>query len=210
LGFFRRLFSNSTDAGPLALIDLEDERLRYKGIINDTRVWYTEDGDGIGLYYFSVPPDLPKGQPSVARFCESYTESAEGNLVQVGVETHDDLAMVKVIGKAPQIPSGNTYVGSFILPFDKCSYVVKIQCEERGITGVRESMLLVKEMTVGERGQDEDGNSVIDLSTDDEIYDTDFPGHPLSRCRRGLSRIAASLRISEEVRALPKFDLPNE
>ena len=36
------------------------------------------------------------------------------------------------------------------MPFRDCSFVLKIQCEERGVTGVREAVLLDEKLGSGE------------------------------------------------------------
>ena len=123
-----------------------------------------------------------------------------------------DLLVVRTIAKVPQTPHGTTYVGIYTIPFRDIYYVVKILCEERGTTGIREALILQMELTSGENNADdveELEELVGNLASDDEIYDKDFPDHPLSRCRKGLSMVASSLTISEEIKRLPKFDLPN-
>lgn len=198
-------------------INLQEKSLKYDGIKDGIRVWYTPDGDGIGLFYFNIPPDLPKGESTIEAFCIKYrvslkAKALEVKVVEVGIHKVVDLLVVRTIVKVPQTTHGMTYTGSYIIPFRDFSYVIKIQCEEGAMTGIREAIILQKKLTSGENnidGPEELDKLVGNLASDDEIYDKDFPDHPLSRCRRGLSMIASSLSISEEIKRLPGFDLPN-
>ena len=210
MGIFRNLFSGSRSRDPLNQLDLKDDNLEHQGIANGVRVWYTPDGDGIGLYYFGLPPDLPNEPSTIEAFCAEYKTLTQGEVVETGIEKVADLPVVRVIGKAPQTPSGMTYVGSYTIPFRDFSYVVKIQCEERGMTGVRESILFDKGRASGDIKLDESGAIIGNFATDDAIYDDEFPDHPLSRCRRGLRTIASSLHLPDEIRSLPKFGLPDQ
>ncbi len=208
MGVFKKFFGGRNDQDPLDQLNLNDESLEYEGIANGVRVWYTPDGDGIGLYYFGLPPDLPKEQPTIEAFCAEYKTLMQGEVVETGIEKVADLFVVRVIGKAPQTPSGMTYVGSYTVPFRDFSYVVKIQCEERGMTGVREAVLFDWGHESDELKLDESGAIIGDFAPDDAMHDDKFPDHPLSRCRRGLRTIASSLHLPDEVRSLPKFRLP--
>ncbi len=120
-----------------------------------------------------------------------------------------DLSVVRTIGKILQTPTGMTYVGSYTIPFRDSSYVIKIQCEERGTTGIREAILVDRGLKSGDITIGDSGNIVGDFAPDDEVYDKDFPDHPLSRCRRGLCMISSSLSVAEDVKRLPRFDLPS-
>ena len=203
-----RLFGRSIDHDPLGKLNLEDESLKYQGIKDGIRLWYTPDGDGVGLYYHGIPPDLPREQPTIAAFCAQYRVLMQGDVVETGIEDVADLSVVRIIRKAPQTPTGITYVGSYTVPFRDFSYVIKIQCEERGMTGIRESVLIDKGLARGEIELDDTGNIIGELSTDDAIYDHEFPDHPLSRCRRSMRMIALTMNLDEEIRRLPKFELP--
>ena len=209
MGIFQKFFGGGNNQDPLDQLNLEDEGLEHQGITNGVRVWYTPDGDSIGLYYIGIPPDLPREQPTVEAFCEQYKILVQGNVVETGIEKVADLSVIRIIGKAPQTPTGMTYVGSYTVPFRDFSYVVKIQCEERGVTGIREAVLFDKGLASGELKLDESGAVSGNFAPEDAIHDEAFPGHPLSRCRKGLRTIASSLHLPEKVRSLPKFGLPN-
>ena len=185
MGFFDSFFGRRKAQDPLGQLNLENETLEHQGIANGVRVWYTPDGDGIGLYYFALPPDLPKDQPTIEAFCAEYRELMQGEVVEAGIDTIAGLSVFRIIGKVPQDPTGISYVGSYTVPFRDFSYVVKIQCEERGMTGTREAVLIDKGLASGALELDDSGALSGDWNPDDAIYDVDFPDHPLSRCRRG-------------------------
>ena len=44
---------------------------------------------------------------------------------------------------------------------------------------------------------------------DDAQYDSHFPDHPLSRLRRLMPQIKASLRIHDDIKSAPPFPLPS-
>src|SRR3954465_6501604 len=51
------------------------------------RVWFTPDGDGVGLYYFAVPPDLPVASSvdELRAFYASGLEKGGGRMVETSV-----------------------------------------------------------------------------------------------------------------------------
>jgi hypothetical protein len=115
----------------------------------------------------------------------------------------------------------DTYVGSFIFPFRDFSFVLKVQCEERGITGVREAVIVDEKLASGELQIDPDGkfmtgwmkdpNDATRASglarslADDEEYDQRFADHPLSRARRFLRTAEANILVSDAVRTASPF-----
>ncbi len=210
MGILSKLFGRRSDHDWLGKLDLEEKSLEYHGIKNGIRLWYTPDGDSVGLYYFGIPPDLPREQPTIEAFCAQYRALIQGDVVETGIENVADLPVIRTIGKEAQTPTGMTYVGSYTVPFRDFSYVVKIQCEERGLTGIREAVLIDKGLASGEIELDDAGSIVGELSTDDVIYDDEFFDHPLSRCRRGLRMIASTLALAEDIRQFPKFELPSQ
>lgn len=197
----------------LTKLTLEHESFEHEGVTDGIRLWRTQDGDAVGLFYFDLPPDLPSRQPTMEAFCVEYRALTEGEgvmVVETGVEEVARLPAVRTIAKIPQTPTGITYVGSYTFPFRDFSYVVKIQCEEHGTTGIREAVLFEKGRSSGQLELDETGNLVGEFMPDDAIHDDDFPTHPLSRCRRSLEVIASSLSLADEVMGLPKFELPSQ
>ena len=174
------------------------------------RVWFTPDDDSVSLHLFPIPPDLPAsarteaeiGAVHAARLKESGGRVVETSVLRVG-----GVPAVRFLFKIPKQPTGMVYVGSFTLPFRDFSFVVKVQAEERGITGVRETVLVEQALASGAATP----SSIFDLpgwNPDAEAFDAEFPNHPVSRARRVLDRVARSLTIEPAIAGLPGFPLP--
>ena len=198
-----------------------------QGDLNGTRVWHTQAGDGIGLYYFSKPPDISADLNSVdevRRFYRSEATSAGLGIIEVETLTLDGCPAIRTIFKVPQQPSGMTYLGSITLPFRDFSYVVKVQCMEYGTTGIREAVVADTLLAAGQIHIPVDGEGpgkVLGWSQDPydrsvnaplmrnraeaEEYDWQFPDHPLSRLRAILGQVQSSLQIAPEIKSEPAF-----
>jgi hypothetical protein len=79
------------------------------------------------------------------------------------------------------------------LPFRDFSFVPRVECEERGRTGVREAVVLAEFLKVGSDDMDGWAADLYDPSlrteplrniSEDEKYDAKFPDHSLSRVAR--------------------------
>ena len=190
------------------------------------RVWHAPTGDGVGLYYFPIPPDIEADLQSVTAvraFYRTLVMRSGAAIIEVDTPEVDGFLAVRQIIKVPQQPHGMTYLGSITLPFRDFSYVIKIQCEEHGMTGVRDTVILDKKMATGEvtldfekdavRGwmRDPYDPSIVDVFarnlSEAEEYDELFPDHPLSRLRPVLKHVQTTLRIEDEVKREPRFEL---
>ena len=187
------------------------------------RLWHNNVGDGMGLYHFAIPPDIPVPLQALDQLRRSYGRSigeAGGGLVALTVVQLDGLPAIQMIVKTPQAPSGMTYLGSFTIPRRSFSYVLKIQCPEHGITGVRDADVLARALAGGQvQIADSDEligwwadpydpgfrGPVLRNLSDDERYDGDFPDHPLSRLRRYLNDIRRSITIADSVKASAEY-----
>ena len=94
------------------------------------------------------------------------------------------------------------YIGSYTIPFEKYSYVLKIQAMEAGPTGMREAMM-IPELKKRFKGSIDDFMSqewnfdpynehasaavMMNLS-EKQIYDIKFPDHPLTITRNTLQQ----------------------
>ena len=208
MGIWNRLFSgvSSPEAGWLTLAGDEPH---FEGDVNGVRVWRFADGDAVGIYFFAVVPDLPQVE-SATEFTTRYAEkiSAAGvKLVESALVDLTGLRAVMAIVKIPQAPSGMTYVGSLTIPFATCSYVVKVQCKERGVTGLREAFLLDKRLRDGVAP--EAALQDIAVSGDAPEHDSQFPAHPLARARKHLASLATAVRVGERLRSIKAFGLPS-
>ena len=174
------------------------------------------------LQHFNLPPDIggPLSRPAELKaMLVARRQAAGGGLIDCQVQTYDGVQCLQRIEKNQQrvgpesnAVQGMTYSGSLIVPRRDFSYVVMIHCREDGTTGVRESTLLVtcgheERMRHVRRMITKTGPGPMDegFEWDKEQYDAQFPGHPLSRVRRQLRALNASLRVSAAVRAAPPF-----
>lgn len=199
-------------------VALDSENWREEATDHPVRIWRNEAGDRLGLFYFDLPPDIPVDLAAIdelRRFFRRLVTQAGGGLVALDVVTLDGLPCIRQIVKQPQAGRGMSYVGTYTIPRRSFSYVVKLQCEERGATGLREAAVLEQALAEGRVTPGEDGEvtgwvadpydpdfeaEVLRNQAEDERYDADFPHHPLSRLRRGLKDVEASLSFAESIK----------
>jgi hypothetical protein len=194
------------------------------------RIWHNDIGDGLGLYYFGIAPDIPAPLESIDQLRQSYRLGlAEDNagLVELTAIQLDTIPALKLIAKVAQGPHGMTYLGSFTIPRRDFSYVLKVQCREYGITGLREAVVFAQELERGhvhisKIGQDSRlinwdadpyeptfAGPVLRNVADDERYDSQFPNHPLSRVRRYLNELESTVTIADAVKHSAAFLSPS-
>lgn len=184
--------------------------------------WHHPFGDVASFHYFDKPPDLaavPDLQGmDVLRQMYRDALSDHGGIVSVEPLTFHSVRSVETIFKVPQNPAGMTYVASVTIPFRDFSFVVKFQCPEIGITGLRDATLFAKlstELAFNDDGvprgwmkdpylASSDGAAKYNLS-DQAEYDADFPDHPLSRARRYLALLSACVRAEKNLAIVPQF-----
>jgi hypothetical protein len=121
----------------------------------------------------------------------------------------DGVDSVRLAAKGLDEQTGSAvYLGSLTIPFRDFSFVIKIQCHEQGVTGIRETLLIDEALKNG-TGRLEGNRFVHDgWSFDDEQFDERFPQHPLSRLRRELRHISSSVHIDSRAKNEPRFRLP--
>jgi hypothetical protein len=176
------------------------------------RVWHTPEGDGLGVYFLPVPPDLPANGGSVEELAAFYRQllgDSGGKLVEARVVDAGGCRAVRTVLSVPQESSGRTYVGSLTVPFRDFSFVLKCQCPEHGHTGLKAALLFDRSRAANEPMTIEDGRFHIPgFDVDDPKHDAEFPHDPVARARRVLDHVAASLVVAAEVRQLTGFALP--
>jgi hypothetical protein len=128
---------------------------------------------------------------------------------------------VRTLFKAAQQPTGRTYLGALTFPFRDFSYVLKAQCEELGMTGVRDTVVSMTLMASGDTGIDTESGRMTGWLDDPydpsetgpmtrnkserPEYDAQFPDHPLSRARRVLDHLERTVAINETIKSQPAF-----
>jgi hypothetical protein len=209
-------------ADPLDQVSFDVTGHTYKGDHGHARVWWTRDGDAIGLYHYAKAPDIeaaPSDRAALRRFYARIAEASEIGLLEVEPVALDGLVAVRMLVKAPQEPSGRTYIASLTLPFRDFSYVLKTQCAEQGMIGMRDSIVLDELLRSGAVRLDGEPRQAVGWSMDPQVpvgplvynrseseeYDARFPEHPLSRARAILRHLEATTRVSAAVRRAAPF-----
>lgn len=190
---------------------------------NDSRiVWVNpEESALISLNFFDIQPDLPtiKNLDFLKDFYRNSISEANGGVVEVSLLTVNNVPSVKTIFKIPQPERGMTYIASVTIPFENCSFVIKIQAAEVGTTGIRDAvvlneMLMSGEVTLGEDRLEnwfEDPynpnfkNGTLINKSEQEKYDTEFPEHPLSVARKAIIDAVRQTVFKPEINELAGF-----
>ena len=189
----------------------------------DTAVLREWRGDSsvMSVNFFARAPDLarPVGD-DVALHAQFRSSEIEGGfaVVESGWVEVAGAAAARVIVKFPMNPHGMAYAGSLVIPFAVCSWVVKFQAAEVGVTGIREAVVLDRHLAGGgsldDWGIDRDapplgpGERVAPQvgPADAPEWDATFPDHPLSQVRRALVDLRTSIAIADEARRLDPFE----
>jgi hypothetical protein len=120
----------------LDAVTFDASRYRAAGELEGRRVWFTPDGDALALYLFRKKPDLPARIGSAQELRELYARRlpAGARVVEAELVTVDGVPSVWTLLELPQAPQGVTWLASLTVPFADFSFVLKLQCEERGGT----------------------------------------------------------------------------
>jgi hypothetical protein len=97
------------------------------------------------------------------------------------------------------------YLASLTVPFADHSCVIKFQCNERGVTGMRETVVMERLLAQGEVDFNNLGN--VATIADREEYDSLFPDHPLAKARRIIREIIPTVKVSDELRKAEPFKI---
>jgi hypothetical protein len=209
MGFLSTIFGQRPP-GSLDSVTFDACRYEFRGDRDGARVWFLPEGGGVGLYFFPRRPDLPTVE-STEQLREFYAAQMGGRLpvVECRVLPLDGVPSIWLIAKSlDEHTRGAVYFGSLTIPFQDFSFVIKIQCREQGVTGMREALLVDEALRKGTGRVEGDRFVPVGWSSDDEQFDDILPQHPLSRVRRELRRIASSVQIVPTVRNAARFGLP--
>ncbi|MFG2951446.1 hypothetical protein [Streptomyces adustus] len=195
---------------PITRLDLTGFSEREPG------VWTDEQGLVLSLHHFDLVPDLPAPLDQPERLRRGLTEltaEAGAGLIEVAVGEIDSVPAVQQFAKVrlPNRP-GQVFLGSWTVPRDRCSAVLKIQAVESGMTGLREAVVLDR---IGPADYFKPHPYAPDLEVpmpyhvaDHEEWDEQFPTHPLSMVRAALRRIAPTVVLDDGFKTLPPFGTP--
>jgi hypothetical protein len=188
----------------------------------DRRCAWRYEADVLSLDYFPAEPAIfrPVGDDArLLEYFEHYAGEAGAAVVEARwIAAPDGTPITWSITKAFQSETrhGVVYVGSAIVPFSACSWVAKVQSFEVGTTGVREAVWFSQQMAAGgmteelisdmkTRSPEDPPPPIRRLPSDDEAWDEMWPGHPLSRVRRLLPQVVASIELSPAAKRLSAF-----
>lgn len=203
------------------LLDLEGE-WELRGNTESEKTWFNKFGDKLSLNFFLKKPDLPEEITDIHALRRMYREmitQANGGIVEVEKDYINSLLNIKTIFKFPQDPTGFAFLASYTIPRKNFSFVLKVQCHEHGVTGMRESIVL--DQAIGEGLVDAESKKgwffdpydpdnkapILSNLADREEYDERFPRHPLSRARNIMKVIKDKVKFSDEILNAPKFFL---
>ena len=208
---------------PLDEVTFEGVTFAVRHEDHDVRIWTGPSGDGFGLYHDRLPPDIGASLtvlPELRSFYRAQMEAAGMGLL-VATSSVDRCVGLRTLCKPAQQPSGRTYVGAITLPFRDFSYVLKIQAEERGMTGQRDAVILDQLFGSGavtvdpatdelQGWADDPYNPTIRMPmvrncSERPEYDAMFPDYPPSRARARLAMFERSVRDSPRVRGAAPF-----
>jgi len=190
---------------------------------DDSVIQYNhENGDVFSINFFDEQPDIGASLDDVAGIRNFYRDMLVSNdmgLLECDIQTIDGLPSVYLLAKLMMKPRGFVFLASHTIARRDCSFVLKYQAVESGMTGVREatvmSMSPIPEI-------DENTNKIIGWCADpyDESleyavmcnkadarnYDIKFPDHPLSRARRFMDKLPNVVAVSDRLRRTPVLD----
>lgn len=192
-------------------VRFQDAQATLFGDQNGVRVWRTPDRDGIGLLIVPSTPDLPRDAESDESFFASYRAlfvNPKAPLIEVGFDRIGSMRVVRSIIAIPQPSGGAMFIGTLTIPFADCGYVLKVQCEEQGLKGVREKAILDRQIAAGLAQQDENGITG-EFEPYLEHYDVEFPIHPLTRARHWLGRLRKHTLLDKSLKRVDAFGLPD-
>ena len=192
-------------------VSFDASKYHFQGDADGKRTWFTPAGDAISVLYFPTRPGLPAPAHTIFELERFYRErvcSEQVRMTEFSLLTAADMPAIWMILKVSLKPSGLVYLGSLTLPFADFSFVVKMQCIERGIAGMRETALLLEAQQDGRVTIGEDGKISGDWNPDAAMHDEKFPDHPVSRLRFEFARIISSLQLTEATKSEARFELP--
>jgi hypothetical protein len=189
-------------------IRFDTSRYHTRSCYPNRHDWRTEDDLAVSLHLFTKRPDLPRPPwtpESLRDFFSSHLTMTGASLVDCDLATAANCPAIRLLIKAPRNPIGNSFLGSLTVPFRNFSYVIKVQAEEEGATGVREAVLLDEALSSGRVQMVGEKLVTNGWTADDPAYDSKFPRHPLTLVRQEMRRIIDSISLQPSVLNAPGF-----
>ncbi|GJF32123.1 hypothetical protein KNE206_48230 [Kitasatospora sp. NE20-6] len=180
---------------------------------DEERVWTDEHGVVLSVHDFPLVPDLAAPLDEVGQLRRALarsTAAAGAGLIEASTGLVGGTPALRQLVKVP-LPGrrGQAFIGSWTVPRDRCSVVLKVQAAEGPVTGMREAVIVDR---VGPAAYfrphpyDPDLTGPLPYHVGDlEEWDALFPRHPLTLVRAALARAGASAVLDDRFRALPPF-----
>jgi hypothetical protein len=221
---FKWFKDNEIDRVNLDELDKHGWKLREKS--SHAKVWDISFGDVLLLEFRNKRPVMPFLSQTIELrnyFRKNVIESG-GGILKVEVIELKGLSAVDCLFKIPMKPTGMLCVGSLVIPFSDKAYYIEVQCREQGMTGVRESLIWLRQGDSANK-EDEVQDENFDILrgwmkdpydesategilmnlADDEKYDVEFPDHPLSRARKYMAQIREIISFDNQLFKLDRF-----
>lgn len=187
------------------------------------RQWINpEQTIALSLNFFDLKPDLPtiNDIEKLRNFYRNQVTANNGGLIEVNKLDLKEYNSIRTIFKFPQEPTGMTYLSSITIPFEKYSYVIKVQAPEIGTTGVRDNVVAMKllnegKISIGDNGYEDWFNDPYNSEINEGVrmnkseekqFDSEFPDHPLSQARELLHQIELGIEFGNELEKINKFE----
>jgi hypothetical protein len=192
------------------------------------KVWTNPEADVVTLNLFLTAPDISVSLSNLEGLREMYREqvtAAKGGLIEVGMLEISNIPSIKTIFKLPQKMAGVAYVAAITIPFKDFSFVLKITCQERGFGGTRETRILEqRRLALLEKGDTRDAidgwnadpydpnfkSELLMTFAENQIFDSDFPDHPISRARFWLVKFEKTLTLEKSLQGFEPFEKPKK
>jgi hypothetical protein len=112
----------------------------------------------------------------------------------------------------PETLRGRRYHGSIWIPAGAGGFIVELQAEETGMTGLREALVFDRMLASGEVERGPDGpigwldeadaapTHLRRNRSEHPSWDGEFPDHPLTRLRQALRQVAIGAELSPHLR----------
>ncbi|MGW4112512.1 hypothetical protein ACWEFJ_16685 [Actinosynnema sp. NPDC004786] len=181
---------------------------------HDRATWFNPgNGDQVTLSYFDLVPDLPASLDDLPKLRHdlAVVVGEVGCLIEAHVVRLGDVPALLQVVKVPlpNQPSGQVFLGSFTVPKADSSAVLKLQAAERGMTGMREAVLVAQlgfeNWVMPHPYAPEVQGRLPFHAGDDPRFDPQFADHPLSRLRAWAHHVVRTARVDPRFAALPPF-----
>lgn len=204
--------------------DLSDCSLREQ--TEKSRLWVNSSNVAHMLRFEPCSPDWPfdlTDSTAATEFYQRQSQDLGGVMLSLEVTTVAGAEALRGLFKyrAPTNIFAMYYVGILWLPFQNCNFQINVEAIETGLTGARETFGVIIEpdssprlppntppvpfVSAEESFRRLESAPVCQWPSDSEQYDELFPDHPLSKVRRRITEVMATLEIDPNAKPLMPF-----